>query len=36
VTVLLARAVLHERLSRGQAAGVALALVGVGMVSAGS
>lgn len=35
VTVLLARAILHERLSRLQAAGVLLALGGVAMVSAG-
>lgn len=35
VTVLLARAVLDERLARGQALGVALALAGVAMVSAG-
>lgn len=35
VTVLLARAVLDERLSRGQAVGVVLALSGVALVSAG-
>jgi drug/metabolite transporter (DMT)-like permease len=35
VTVLLARAVLKERISAVQAVGVALALAGVGMVSAG-
>ena len=35
VTVLLARGVLGERISGTQAAGVALALLGVGMVSAG-
>jgi drug/metabolite transporter (DMT)-like permease len=35
VTVLLARGVLKERITRLQAAGVALALVGVGMVSVG-
>ena len=35
VTVLLARAVLHERIARLQAVGVALALLGVAMVSAG-
>lgn len=35
-TVLLARALLHERLARVQAAGVACALVGVGLVAAGS
>lgn len=35
VTVLLARAILHERLSRTQAAGVVLALAGVATVSAG-
>lgn len=35
VTVLLARAVLEERLSRTQAAGVLFALLGVGLVSAG-
>jgi drug/metabolite transporter (DMT)-like permease len=35
VTVLMARAVLQERLSRSQAVGVALALAGVAMVSAG-
>ena len=34
-TVLLARAVLHERLARGQAAGVALAFTGVAAVAAG-
>lgn len=35
VTVLLARGVLHERISRIQAVGVVLALAGVGLVSAG-
>lgn len=35
-TVILAQAVLHERLSRGQAAGVAAALIGVGLIAAGS
>jgi EamA-like transporter family. len=35
VTVLLARGLLKERISRLQALGVALALAGVGMVSAG-
>lgn len=35
VTVLLARAILHERIARLQAVGVALALLGVAMVSAG-
>jgi drug/metabolite transporter (DMT)-like permease len=33
-TVVLARAILGERLSRGQAAGVLLALAGVALVSA--
>jgi drug/metabolite transporter (DMT)-like permease len=33
VTVILAQALLHERVSRPQAAGIALALVGVGIVS---
>jgi drug/metabolite transporter (DMT)-like permease len=35
VTILLARVVLHERITRTQTAGVAAALVGVAMVSAG-
>lgn len=35
VTVLLARGVLHERISRVQGAGIAVALAGVAMVSAG-
>ena len=35
VTILLAQLVLHERMSRGQALGVATALVGIAMVSAG-
>ncbi|MDX6666476.1 MAG: hypothetical protein QOG68_2682 [Solirubrobacteraceae bacterium] len=35
MTVLLARGVLKERISRGQAAGVVLAMAGVAMVSAG-
>jgi drug/metabolite transporter (DMT)-like permease len=34
-TILLARLVLHERIGRAQAVGVATALVGVAMVSAG-
>jgi drug/metabolite transporter (DMT)-like permease len=34
-TVILAQVVLHERLSRGQGAGVAAALVGVGLIAAG-
>ncbi len=34
-TVILAQIVLHERLSRGQAGGVAAALIGVGLIAAG-
>lgn len=34
-TVVLAQSVLHERLSRGQATGVAAALVGVGLIASG-
>jgi drug/metabolite transporter (DMT)-like permease len=36
VTVILAARVLHERLGRGQRAGVLVALIGIAVIAAGS